>query len=68
MNEELLQYIWMTGLFNGNGLKSTTGQDNNWGSALTDSSWCSSNVEKLPKRFQEAILTIAWGVLVSRRC
>jgi hypothetical protein len=27
MNEELLQYIWMTGLFNGNGLKSTTGQD-----------------------------------------
>jgi hypothetical protein len=27
MNEELLQYIWMTGLFNGNELKSTQGQD-----------------------------------------
>jgi hypothetical protein len=27
MNEELLQYIWMTGLFNANGLKTTSGQE-----------------------------------------
>ncbi|MEZ4804205.1 MAG: DUF2851 family protein [Bacteroidia bacterium] len=27
MNEELLQYIWMAGLFNANNLKSTDGQD-----------------------------------------
>ncbi len=27
MNEELLQYIWLTGLFNANGLKTTQGQD-----------------------------------------